>query len=227
MENLKWIKLNKQGFIPDNYKNILSNDAGIYAYRLISDKTKIYIGSAQNLSQRFRQHRYRYSIYKGNNSKFYNMINKYGWNNIEYTILEILKSISNAKIEKNILMEKEQWYLDKYSPSLNINKKAGSMAGYKHSDIIKLKFGDMHRAKSYKRLYKTNIKCLVSDETKNKLRLRSRGAPVLVYDKNLNLVKSFQTIKETGVFVGLSPSSVSKYINEGTIWNNKYYFKLK
>ncbi len=101
------------------------------------------------------------------------------------------------------------------------------MAGYKHSGIIKLKFGDMHRGKSYKRLYKTNIKCLVSGETKNKLRLRSRGAPVLVYDKNLNLVKSFQTIKETGVFVGLSPSSVSKYINEGTIWNNKYYFKLK
>jgi hypothetical protein len=25
----------------------------------------------------------------------------------------------------------------------------------------------------------------------------------------------------------LSPSSVSKYISEGTIWNNKYYFKLK
>lgn len=106
MENLKWIKLNKQGFIADNYKSILSNDAGIYAYRLIFDKTKIYIGSAQNLSQRFRQHRYRYSIYKGNNSKFYNMINKYDWSNIEYTILEILKNISNAKIEKNILLEK-------------------------------------------------------------------------------------------------------------------------
>lgn len=100
MENLKWIKLNKQGFIADNYKSILSNDAGIYAYRLIFDKTKIYIGSAQNLSQRFRQHRYRYSIYKGNNSKFYNNINKYGWYNIEYTILEVLKSIRNAKIEK-------------------------------------------------------------------------------------------------------------------------------
>lgn len=86
------------------------------------------------------------------------------------------------------------------------------MAGYKHSDILKLKFDDMHRGKSYKTLYKTNIKCLVSDETKNKLRLRSIGALVLVYDKNLNLVKSSKTIKETGVFVGLSPSSVSKYI---------------
>lgn len=60
-------------------------------------------------------------------------------------------------------MEKEQWYLDKYCPSLNINKKAGSMAGYKHSDILKLMFSDMHRGKSYRRSYKTNIKRLVND----------------------------------------------------------------
>ena len=74
MENLKWIKLNKKGFIDDNYKSILSNDAGIYAYRLIFDKIKIYTASAQNLSQRFRQDIY--ILYKGNNSKFYNKINK-------------------------------------------------------------------------------------------------------------------------------------------------------
>lgn len=98
MENLKRIKLNKQGFIPDNKKNILNNYAGIYAYRLVSDKTDIYIATAKNLLQRFRQYRYKYSISKGNISKSYNMINKYGRYNIEYTILEILKSISNAKI---------------------------------------------------------------------------------------------------------------------------------
>ncbi len=51
------------------------------------------------------------------------------------------------------------------------------------------------KGKTYKRLYKTNIKCLVSDESKNKLRYRSIGAPVLVYEKNINLVKSCETIK--------------------------------
>ena len=60
-------------------------------------------------------------------------------------------------------MEKQQWYLNKYFPFFNINKKVGSTAGYKHLDILKLKFGDMHRGKSYKTLYKTNIKCLVCD----------------------------------------------------------------
>jgi hypothetical protein len=75
MENLKWIKLNKKCYIADYFKNILSNDAGIYAHRLISEKSKIYM---KNLSQDFRQHRYRYSIHKGKNSKIYNIINKYG-----------------------------------------------------------------------------------------------------------------------------------------------------
>lgn len=41
-------------------------------------------------------------------------------------------------------------------------KRRGYMIGYKHF-IIKLKFGDMHKGKSSKKLYKTNIKCLVSD----------------------------------------------------------------
>lgn len=213
--------------MPNNKENILGKGAGIYAYRLISDRTKFYIGSAQNLSQRFRQHRYRYSIYKGNNSKFYNVISKHGWDNIEYTILEKFEIKNNAKMETKVLIEKEQKYLDEYSPSLNINKKAGSMSGYKHSDTIKLKFGEIHRGKFYKRLYKTKKKPLVSDETRDKLRLRSRGAPALMYDKNSNLIKSFQTIKEAALYIGLSPSSVSKYIAKGTVWNDKYYFKLK
>jgi len=49
-----------------------------------------------------------------------------------------------------------------------------------------------------------------------KLKLRSRAAPVCVYDTNLNLVKSFTSIKETAKFVGLSPSSVSKYLTKDT-----------
>lgn len=59
-----------------------------------------------------------------------------------------------------------------------------------------------------------------------KLKLRSRGPSVCIYDTNLNLVKSFSTIKETPKFVGLSPSSVSKYLAKGTFLNNTSYFKF-
>ena len=90
-----------------------------------------------NIAQRFRQHRYRCSVYKGNNNKFYNLVKKYGWDNIEYGILEKINLSSKDTyilINKKLLLDREQYYLDKYSPSLNINRLAGSMLGYKHSE---------------------------------------------------------------------------------------------
>ena len=63
------------------------------------------------------------------------------------------------------------------------------MLGYRHSKIIKLKFGDLHRGKLYKIIFKAKNKRIVTNETRNELKLRSRGAFVCIYDKNLNLIK--------------------------------------
>jgi len=134
----------------------------------------------------------------------------------------------NPEEKKKLILAKEQYYLDKYSPSLNINKTAGSLLGYKHTEANKLKFSLTHRGKSYKKTPNPFIsKRLVSNETILKLKSRTRGAAVCVYDVNLNLVEQFPTIKQTAKFVGLSPSSVSKYITKATFWNNRYCFKFK
>ena len=120
MENIIWYKLNENGFIIGDNES-LEQVPGIYVYRFKLDISKIYIGSAVNIAQRFRQHRYRCSIYKGNNSKFYNLVKKYGWNNIEYGILEKLSGKDTyIIINKETLLDREQYYLNKYSPSLNI-----------------------------------------------------------------------------------------------------------
>ena len=60
----------------------------------------------------------------------------------------------------------------------------------------------------------------------SKLRKRARGASVNVYHKDLEIFKAFPTIKSAAHYIGLSPSSVSKYIEKGTLWNHTYYFKL-
>lgn len=227
MENVIWYNLNEKGFIRQGDNKSLVKSPGIYAYRLKSDKNKVYIGSAVNIAQRFRQHRYRSLAYKANNKKFYNFINKYGWNNIEYGIVEKLHFSANNNdivMNKKLLLDREQYYLDKYSPSLNINKLAGSMMGYKHTEENKLKFSSTRIGKSYKKNARANQKPLVSKETIAKL--RSKGAITRIYDKSHNLVKQFKTIKDAANFFGLSPSSVSKYINKNTVWNNTYYFKI-
>ena len=226
MENTIWHNINNNGFIKGD-NEFLVQGGGIYAYRFKSDVSIIYIGSAINIAQRFRQHRYRHSIYKGNNSKFYNLVRKYGWDSMEYGILEILPGKRDDIItNKVILLDREQHYLDKYSPSLNINKIAGSILGYKHTKENKLKFSSTHIGKSYHKTLTGKSRPSVTKETIDKLRVRSRGAPTCIYDKNNLLVIEFKTIKDAAHFCGLSSSSVSKYIARDAVWNETYYFKL-
>ena len=124
------------------------------------------------------------------------------------------------------MLGRKQHYLYKYS-SPNFNKVAGSILGYKHTDENKLIFYSARIGKSYKKSARVNAKPLVTKDTIIKLKLRAKGAIVRIYGKCYNLVKQFKTIKDATNFVGLSPSSVSKYITKGTIWYNTYYFKFK
>jgi len=179
---------------------------------------KLYIGSAFNLSQRFRQHRYKVKAYNGNN-KFYNYVLKYGWDKFLFGIIEyVYFPGNNINDNKKILLEREQYYLDNLVPNLNTNKIAGSMLGFKHSKENISKFGFLHRGKKYKKNNNyTIIKPNVTKETISKLKLRSKGAAVNVYNLKNELINKFSTIKKTADFVGLSPSSVSKYIKSGLL----------
>jgi hypothetical protein len=102
------------------------------------------------------------------------------------------------------------------------------MLGFKHSEENILKFGLIHRGKSYKKSkHVLSIRPSISQETILKLKLHNKDITVSIYNKNNELVKEFNRIKIAAEFVGLSPSSVSGYIKNGKLWNNLYYFKLK
>jgi len=112
---------------------------------------KIYIGSARNgLKARTYVH---LSIKRGC-PKFQAALEKYGIDAFERSILEYC--------DPEILIEREQYYLDTLQPfneaGYNICKIAGSIIGYKHSEEAKQKIGLVHKGK------------IVSDETKQKQR---------------------------------------------------------
>lgn len=111
------------------------NKSGIYRWvNLLNGKS--YIGSSVNLARRLKEY---YSIYylenegKKNNSLIYRAILKNGYSNFRIDILEY------CVLE--ILIEREQYYLDTLQPEYNILKTAGSLKGFKHSEatIEKLK----------------------------------------------------------------------------------------
>jgi len=144
MKGIIWYNLDEKAFIREGDNKSLWQGAGLYAYRLKLDKNKVYIGSAINVAQRLRQHRYRCSIYKSNKSKLYNLVIKHGWSKIQFGIIEevsfFINVTYNSDINKKLLLDRELYYLDKLIPSLNINKFARPILGYKHTKESILKF---------------------------------------------------------------------------------------
>lgn len=98
--------------------------SGIYCITNIIDD-RIYIGSTNCFYKRFYEHNRDFCKNKHSNIHFQNFVNKYGIDSIKYNIIEIL--------DFNLLLEKEQYYLDNYidfDKDFNICKIAGTPPNY-------------------------------------------------------------------------------------------------
>lgn len=127
--------MNEGGYI----KESLDKQAVVYIFKITSNKTRYYIGSTINLSNRLSAHRSSINRKKSGvkiaSSIFYNSVLKYGWNNVKFGVLESLdlSNITDINLRKKTLLEKEQYYLDNINPSLNICKVANSPLGIKRT----------------------------------------------------------------------------------------------
>ena len=96
-------------------------------YTIICKKTnKQYIGSALNHVKRKREHFYNLKNNKHPNKKLQNAYNKYGEDCFDFKIIEVVE-------DEKILIEREQYYINKLKPVYNICKVAGSSLGLKRT----------------------------------------------------------------------------------------------
>lgn len=103
-------------------------------YKIINATTKkIYIGSSIDIENRWRQHKFQLSKNKHHNSHLQNSWKMHGSEVFVIEIIEICDPI------KEILLEREQYYIDTLKPEYNICPKAGSRLGSKASEETKKK----------------------------------------------------------------------------------------
>jgi len=104
---------------------------GIYQIQSKIKQDKIYIGSAINIKKRqiLHLHQLRKKIH--NNQKIQNHYNKYGENDLKFSIL--------ISCERENIIEHEQFFIDSLKPWFNINQKANSCLGRIFSEESKLK----------------------------------------------------------------------------------------
>lgn len=158
--------------------NVIS---GVYIIKNVING-KVYIGSSNNISNRWHLHKKTLNEHKHHNCHLQNAWDKYGEENFNFDILEIVSDI-------NKLIEREQLWMDKYEAynvqkGYNINPTAGSQLGRKLSDESKLK------------MIKSN-------------RLRK---PIVQLDTKGNFINEFPSIMNTMKEIKISSTSINKSI---------------
>jgi group I intron endonuclease len=214
------------------------NKCGIYCLtNLLNNKT--YVGSANNLRTRFYVY---FSLNRLTNSKMiiYKAIIKYGYSNFTLDILEYCNN--------TIILEREQYYIDKLKPAYNSLSKAGSSFGYKHTmdtlEKFKLrKVSDITRTNLTKaatnRILDNEVRAKISltrkgiklsEETKMKLSviaIEREGVAIYVTNILTNEVKEYVTITLASKSLGISRTAIRNSLISGKPLKKTYIIKLK
>ena len=121
--------------------------SGIYKIQSLIKPDRIYIGSAVNISSRWSRHIFDLKNNKHHSIKLQNHYNKYGKNDLEFSIILVC--------DKEDLIITEQYYLDTENPYFNICKIAGSTLGIRPSkeSIEKSRKGKIEAHKRYFNLF--------------------------------------------------------------------------
>jgi group I intron endonuclease len=116
---------------------------GIYEIRNLINN-KVYIGSSYNIKNRWSQHKQELNKNIHNNYHLQSAWNKYGKNNFSFKIIEEIPIVDTFINMKYIIIEKEQYWIDKTNCcdidyGYNIAPKAYSKLGVKDSDEVRKK----------------------------------------------------------------------------------------
>lgn len=199
---------------------------GIYQIKNLVNG-KVYIGSAVNFKKRWDHHKFR--LKKGNHhsSHLQRSWEKYGGNVFIFEIIETVE-------DKENLLQREQYYLDKYesynhTKGYNICPKAGTTLGVVCSDETKRKISEVKKGKLkgednpfYGKKHTTEVKEKMSELKKNivgEKHSKSKTTNEQAKQVKILLRDTSLLMREIAEIVGVSFNVVSN-IKRGHSWTH-------
>lgn len=117
-------------------------NCGIYKIQSLNYPDRCYIGSSAYLNKRMTSHINLLIKNKHHSTYLQNHYNKYGKDDLVFTIIERFEFIS-----KEHLLEREQYHIDTNICVFNVSKIAGSCLGVKHDDAFSAKVSNQWKDK--------------------------------------------------------------------------------
>lgn len=200
----------------------LKTNSGIYSIKNLING-KMYIGSSVNIRRRLityaNSHLKLLTLNKHSNPHLQNSWNKYGEDNFSFNIIELVD-------DKNLLLEREQFYMDKFKTydiniGYNIAKIAGSTLGVKLSEETKQKMSiskkGIKRSESVRQILSDASKGIKnsfygkihSTESKQKISLNNSRRQVVYQFKGAILVNTYYSVNEAAKITGIKKSNIS------------------
>ena len=190
--------------------HLLKLKKGVYSfYNTLNGKQ--YIGSSVDLRKRLLEH----IKTDKSNKALHKAFNKYGLNNFDFLVYEFSS-------ETELLTNLETKYISQFPLDClyNFKKEATSMVGYKHTEEAILKMKARFLVKENHPMYGKNH----SEVTKLKIQdIKSRFI-VSLYDINNILLKTFKNNVELANYLGITKSTVGRYIKYQKLFKGLYYF---
>lgn len=183
-------------------------------YKILNNLNgNFYIGSAKNLHKRKREHFNRLYNNTHPNIILQRAYNRYLVNNFEFIILE--------NCNENILIEREQYYIDNLNPKYNICRIANSRKGTHHSQETKdrMRILKLGKKQSKEHIEKVRLAKIGEKKTKEAIDKSRKNNPLVKL--NEDIVKSIRIDWKTNSFK--IRELASKYeLNQSTVENVIY-----
>lgn len=224
---------------------------GIYAW-INKVNGKIYIGSSIDLTQRIKSH----LIGKNSNTHLQNAIKEYGIENFQMTILEFINFTGSTKDLKNLILEREQFYLDDlckagvesdefFKISYNKNRKAASCLGTPKSEESKLKMSLAKKGRALTEEWKENIRKnhiskhpdyihftkltgVTENQKKGIIKMQEGNKlKLLQYDLKGKFIKEWASYGDAAKFFGVDCSNISRAVKDGLKLYKGYFIMKK
>lgn len=176
----------------------------------INNKRYVGITSKQKPEHRWNSGRgYAY------NSRFYNAIQKYGWDSFNHVILFSDFTEEQAKEMERFLIALWGTTDDRYG--YNLTSGGEGTCGFRPSDETRLKLSNARRRENLseetlRRRSKSLSGRKFSDEHKLKIG-KSNSKPIEMYSKGNDYIRSFDSARDAEIVTGVSHSHISQCCN--------------